>query len=152
MTTATFISLDHPVLAVFWWWPSLRCLPTGHLLSEGPSRKFPVPFMSLFLIIFEIISKLISLIFRVVMIKCYNQECFYRDTISRKVISQEWRAPLAHETRLFLAGCQPIIYMPLVFIVIILLLLLLLLNSKHHTTSSNYRWLSISDTFQQYFT
>ena len=150
--TATFISLDHPVLAVFGWRPGLRCLPTGHLLSEGPSRKFPVLFTSLFLIISEIISELISLIFRVVMIRCYNQEYFYRDTISRKVISQEWRPPPAHETRLFLAGCQPIIYMPRGFSIILLLLLLLLCNSKHHTTSSNYRWLSISDTFQQCFT
>ena len=106
--TATLISFNHPVLAVFWWPPGLRCSPTGHLLCKGYSRKVPAPFTAFF----PIISELISPVLRVVVIRCNNHQYFNRDNISRKTVSQDWRAPPAYETRLFPAGRQPSIYMP----------------------------------------
>ena len=99
--TATFISLGHPVLAVFWWRPNLRCL---HFLDEGPSRKVPAPFTPLFLII----SEPISLIFMLEMTKCHEHQYFYQDTISKKTVSQDWRTiqlPIRHDH--FLLDANP---------------------------------------------
>ena len=106
--TATFISLDHPILVLFWWRPGLCCSHTGYLPDKGPSSKVPAPFMLLFLII----SELISLIFRVVIIRCHNHQYVYWGLISRKIVRQDWRAPTAHETWLFPAGRKSSIYVP----------------------------------------
>ena len=106
--TVTLISLDHPVLAVFWWQPGLRCSPTGHLPGKGYSRKVPTSFKPFL----PIISELISLVLRVVMIRCNNHQNFNWDTISRKTVSQYWRAPPAYETQLSPTGRQSSIYMP----------------------------------------
>ena len=37
-----------------------------------------------------------------------SQECFYRDTISRKIVNQNWRAHPTHETRLFPLDVNPV--------------------------------------------
>ena len=87
--TATFIAFFHPVPAVL--------MTTGSALL---THRAPTP---LFLIIFE----LISLILRRVMIRRYSHQRFYRDTVSRKIASQDRGAQPAHATRLFLAGRQP---------------------------------------------
>ena len=84
--TVTFISIDHPLLAFFWWRPDLLCSPT----DEKPSRKVPAPFTPLF----QIISELISLILRVVMISCHSHQYFYLGKLSVK--SEKLHLPMRH--------------------------------------------------------
>ena len=46
---------------------------------------------------------------------CHNQQCFYRDTISRKAAIQGYRHQHGHETRLSPAGRHPGISIPRVY-------------------------------------
>ena len=95
--TICFTAFSHFILpfvwAVAWWRPAETGSGTPCMPVATPSQLVvPVPLTQLLLIPWFDISLYLRLCFMV-----FTNQCFYRDTISRKTATQSWRVLSTHE-------------------------------------------------------